>query len=62
VDNEKNQTTDMRHMLCRACGMSATIVVTDTGLRAWDDHMETHEDPTDFEIWTWGAVRLPFEP
>jgi len=50
----------MVHLLCKRCGMSATMVVTDTGKRAWSDHMRIHDDELAYEAWQWMVVPLPF--
>jgi hypothetical protein len=49
----------MVHRLCKTCGMSATMVVTRTGERAWRDHLDTHGPEADEDVWTWHVERLP---
>lgn len=56
-----NQTTPMFHFLCKECGVSATIVDTPTGRRAWADHMRLHPEPGHFETWAWEVVPLDLE-
>nr|CRY97272.1 hypothetical protein [uncultured prokaryote] len=53
--------TLMVHYLCRGCGMSATMVNTPTGQRAWSDHMDSHEDHSMYDQWIWYVVPLPLE-
>lgn len=48
----------MIHHLCKVCGMSATMVVTETAGVAWADHMATHADPEAFESWVWSVYKL----
>lgn len=48
----------MIHHLCKVCGMSATMVVTETAGIAWSDHMATHDDPESFESWVWSVYKL----
>ncbi len=52
--------TDMIHLSCSECEMSATGVNTAVFLLAWDHHMEIHEPDGDWQAWTWQAVSFPF--
>lgn len=58
---EPNIETSMIHLVCDACGMSATLVVTATARIAWEHHMLTHGLEATYKQYTWTAVRL-FDP
>jgi len=46
---------------CGQCPMVATVVHTIAGVRAWGDHMDTHDDPGGFSQWFWEVMSLPFD-
>ena len=52
--------TSMAHFECYHCGITATIVVTEAGARAWQDHMDLHGPEAPYGCWTWTVQQLPF--
>lgn len=50
--------TNMMHLSCGICGMTATVVATPSADLAWADHMSNHGDPSNFRAWTWTVVPL----
>jgi len=61
VQKVQNSTTEtpMYHFECLTCGITATMVATETGKLAWLDHMNRHALPEHFRIWTWTVQQLP---
>ena len=55
----RQEQTDMIHLECGVCGVSATCVATPTADLAWHDHMAIHADQSCFSAWTWTVQRLP---
>lgn len=51
--------TDMIHLECHVCGITATCVATPSADLAWLDHMDTHSAKTAFSAWTWQVAPLP---
>lgn len=53
--------TSMVHYACEACDMTATMVVTPAGTRAWWQHMRTHEaNEQQYRAYQWTVMALPF--
>lgn len=50
----------MVHHQCEVCAITATMVVTEASVRAWTDHMDTHEPGSLYSTWTWEVFPLDF--
>lgn len=57
VQNDSRE-TQMLHFACNVCGITATIVSTQTGRLAWLDHMENHAQKTNYDVWAWTVMQL----
>lgn len=56
---DSGQVTEMIHLECHVCSMTATCVVTPSTVLAWQDHMAIHVRQDDYSAWTWSVVPLP---
>lgn len=59
---EYGQSTAMRRYECDQCEMTATVVDTRASRDAWRYHMDNHDQPLGFRVWTWSVVPLNFGP
>lgn len=50
--------TQMIHLQCDVCSMTATCVLTPSATLAWCEHMARHADQSAYRAWHWVVVPL----
>lgn len=59
--NQSESLTTMLYLVCDVCDMTAMIVSTATGERAWQDHMNEHAQGSTAHAYTWTILPIPYE-